>query len=155
MKKDRIAKGSFLLAALSLLLPWFSFAPDIMGYCHGTMFALHLALPMIALACCLFSGATGAWVRPLAIFSAGAALALMLLIPGWWMTEGIQPGACTRCPLRAKNSARLCLQSAQQRPGKLPFPGALLLPIYLISSLRLAGTVSTFLGSVRVSTPSV
>ena len=86
MKKDRIAKGIFLLAALSLLLPWFSFAPDIMGYCRGTVFAPRLALPMIALACCLFSGAAAGWVRPLAVFSAGAALALLLLIPGWWMS---------------------------------------------------------------------
>ncbi len=53
MDHRRNAGRAYILFALSLCLPWFTFNPKVMGYCHGYAFLRYLLVPMGVLALCL------------------------------------------------------------------------------------------------------
>ena len=54
MKTRNHLKVLYLLAALTLCLPWFTYNADVMGYRFGFAFLKWFAVPMALLAVCLF-----------------------------------------------------------------------------------------------------
>lgn len=84
MKNKRLLKVLYLLSMASLLLPWFSYNPRMMGYCWGLSFAKWFALPMAVLGVSLFARPES---KPLAIlgeFSAAINLLLCVMAFGRW-----------------------------------------------------------------------
>ena len=54
MKASKCLKSLFILALLTLALPWFTYNAGVMGYRYGFVFLKWFFVPIAALAICLF-----------------------------------------------------------------------------------------------------
>ncbi len=84
MKMKRLLKVLFLLSAASLLLPWFTYNPRIMGYCWGFAFAKWYAVPMVMTGVYLYILPNGKLAAFLAELSVGMNLWICVIAFGRW-----------------------------------------------------------------------
>ena len=84
MKKIPPYKILFCLACICIFLPWFSWNPKVTGYCWGFDFILELALPMLIISFCIFSGGGSVWLAVLTEIFAIAMVAVVILAAGTW-----------------------------------------------------------------------
>lgn len=54
MNKKRILKTLYILTVFSVFLPWFTYNPDVMGYCWGYAFLGWLLVPLVVIGIYLF-----------------------------------------------------------------------------------------------------
>ena len=80
---SRVARGLFFLCVACLLLPWFTYGPE-MSACRGTVFLVELFTPMAVTALFLFRGrGSRAWAM-LGEVGVLAALAIAISTIGRW-----------------------------------------------------------------------
>ena len=84
MKTESTLKIIFLLAVVSIFLPWFTYDPELMGYCWGWQFLKWLLLPMFMIGSYLFTD-----VRNIIVFIATELcmvvnLAVLVIAFGRW-----------------------------------------------------------------------
>lgn len=84
MKKRNAVKFLPVLACLSLLLPWFSWNPGVMGYCFGLDFARFLGIPLLVAGGYLWWSPAGRGFGILAGLCAAAVVAAAVLAIGCW-----------------------------------------------------------------------
>lgn len=84
MKKRNAVKLLSVLACLSLLLPWFSWNPGVMGYCYGFDFALFLGVPLLGAGGYLWWSPAGRGFGVLAGACAVLVVAGTVLAIGYW-----------------------------------------------------------------------
>lgn len=87
MKKLTFPQIAFCLSGLSLLLPWFSWNPGVMGYCIGFEFALYLGLPWLVLGVYVWSEPVGRAFGVIAEFCAVALVDIAVLAIGFWQVQ--------------------------------------------------------------------
>ena len=84
---SRVARGLFFLCVACLLLPWFTYGPE-MSPCRGAAFLVELFTPMTVAALFLFRGrGSRAWAM-LGEVGVLAALAIAILALGRWQEIG-------------------------------------------------------------------
>jgi len=77
----KASKMLFVLSAASLVLPWFTYNAEIMGYCFGSEFYVYFVAPMVMLWLALF----GKGHVLLGIFGAMTNIAILVYALGGWM----------------------------------------------------------------------
>lgn len=83
----------YLLSAVTIFLPWFTYRPEIMGYCWGYAFLGWLLPPMAVVAAALFKPSAGRLLCALGGLCAVLQLAVVLLAMGFWQdVRNIQAG---------------------------------------------------------------
>lgn len=55
MEQKKNSVGLYVLCVFSLLLPWFTYNPDVMGYCRGYAFLKWFLVPMVVIGIYLLS----------------------------------------------------------------------------------------------------
>lgn len=83
MNSKQFLKLLYILSALSLFLPWFSYNPDVMGYCRGINFLGWFLLPMLVIGAALFGRRSPLGVL-LTELSLAANLAVLAVAFGRW-----------------------------------------------------------------------
>ncbi len=90
--KMNVARA-YILFVLSLLLPWFSYNPQVMGYCHGYGFLPWLALPMLVLAAGILCRAgKGPRIALCELGLLGMLAVLVWALGGWQQVSNIRSG---------------------------------------------------------------
>ena len=54
MKRKTLMIASYILCLLSMLFPWFTYNPKVMGYCWGFQFYFIWAVPMVVIGIYVF-----------------------------------------------------------------------------------------------------
>lgn len=85
----------YILSVLSIFLPWFTYNPDVMGYCWGFQFLKWMILPLLIIGVFLFRIQSGKLLFFLAEMSIIAILAIFVMALGRWqeicnIIEGFQ-----------------------------------------------------------------
>lgn len=92
MKRKRVLKTLYILAVLSVFLPWFTYNPDVMGYCWGYAFLGRLLLPLAVIGIYLF-GKRSHLMLLLSELSLIVSLSVLVVAFGQWQEVcNIQPG---------------------------------------------------------------
>lgn len=80
----RALKGLYVLSLLSLLFPWFTYNPSVMGYCWGWQFFSLFLIPMTVIAAYLFRFTGNRFLRILSQVCTLGNLASMVIALGSW-----------------------------------------------------------------------
>ena len=83
MNRKRVLKTLYILAVLSVFLPWFTYNPDVMGYCWGYAFLRWLLIPLMVIGIYLFSKRSQLMIL-LSELSLIASLAVLVVAFGRW-----------------------------------------------------------------------
>lgn len=77
----KAAKMLYILSAASLVLPWFTYNADIMGYCFGSEFYVFFIIPMLMVWYMLYGNGPG-WLGLLGVLMN---LTVLVYALGGWM----------------------------------------------------------------------
>ena len=82
MKKAR--KVLFVLSAASLVLPWFSYSPNIMRYCWASEFCVLFVIPMFLVWYCFFGRGPALCLSALGILGSLGNIGVLIYALGFW-----------------------------------------------------------------------
>lgn len=74
----------YIVFAVSLFLPWFTYNPKVMGYCWGTQYLLYFLIPMVFVGIYVFCEKQNIFRILLGEFGVIMCLLLLLVVLGTW-----------------------------------------------------------------------
>lgn len=83
MNRKRVLKTLYILAVLSVFMPWFTYNPDVMGYCWGYAFLGRLLIPLAVIGVYLFCKRSNLMIL-LSELSLVVSLAVLVVAFGRW-----------------------------------------------------------------------
>lgn len=84
MEIRKACKMLFVLSAASLVLPWFSYSPNIMGYCWGSEFYVLFLIPMVLVWYCLFGRGSALSLSAAGILGGLGNIGVLVYALGFW-----------------------------------------------------------------------